>query len=519
MTSRYAPLFASIAALESNHREPELIPATCPFPFKQMYRGQSDILTKVVCGESFCLVSHTGFGKTPVFLSLTRDDAAIIIEPRKFLQHQCSVGYYTDYVLYGRSGYPCIYAESAAGAPCLLKESCDGTNYHDTCANASRACLNEPCDIFPANNTYQIYPCRDCEYIAAQREAQHQLALKKTVVVNFGNFWNLLKHAKTIVVDEADLFFREISKPVHLKYSTPKQHSGDELKVMLNREVTGLQQAAKDKDAKFRYKMQNLLYSVQFLQKNADLCFSYQRKDKIYIEIDPRNVNILSQKLFKNKRVIIVSATPGSFELPSHSAEIHQRCGIYFAPVGNLTSRSLKQNPYLLTQAARAITEISDYFDMVYDNEHVIIHAGNLATHAAGIYRLLGEDNCTLHTSGKLAETIADYLLSGKRYLIVAAAEYGMDAKWSKLQFSLKHPYPNLDERMRTLQRTMGPDFNAYYAGEARTRIIQLSGRNVRAFDDFGVTVFLDSKTLEDYQQHKMLYPTWFQNRVDSKVY
>jgi len=495
-----------------------MIPSKYEFPFESMYPGQDTILAKVQNESSFCLTPHTGFGKSPVFLSLTRNTPSIVIEPRKFLQHQIST-YYNDFVLYGRSGYSCTYARTAAEAPCLLKEDCSDTLYHEACERATKTCLNKPCDIFKVGDTFKVYPCHECVYIQAQREAQQRLSRNETVICNFGNFWNLLKLAKTVVVDEADLFFREISAPIGLKYSNPKKHAGDTIKVMMDREIAGLQKVTKTKDIALQYKIKNALYSAQFMQKHADLCFTYQRKDRIYVEVDPRNVNILSQKLFKDKRVIIVSATPGSFELPSYSAEIHQRCGIYFAPVGNLTSRSLKQNPYLLTQAARAITEISDYFDMVYDNEHVIIHAGNLATHAAGIHRLLGEDNCTLHTSGKLAETIADYLLSGKRYLIVAAAEYGMDAKWSKLQFSLKHPYPNLDERMRTLQRTMGPDFNAYYAGEARTRIIQLSGRNVRAFDDFGVTVFLDSKTLEDYQQHKMLYPEWFRNRVDTRCY
>jgi hypothetical protein len=172
-----------------------------------------------------------------------------------------------------------------------------------------------------------------------------------------------------------------------------------------------------------------------------------------------------------------------------------------------------------MNTAAKAITEISDHFDMVYDNEHIIIHSGNLTTHAQGIYKLLGADQCTLHQSGKLQETISDYLLSEKRYLIVASAEYGMDASWAKLQFILKFPYPTLDERMRTLERTMGPDFKAFYEGETRTRIIQMAGRNVRGFDDFGVTVCLDSKINDDYTRNRNRYPMWFQTRVDTRLY
>lgn len=520
MASRYTPLYEAIAKLEQNHKEPVLIPrGKLEFPFDTMYSGQFDILSKLQNQDSVCLTSHTGFGKSPCFLSLTRNTPSLVIEPRKFLQQQIS-GYYHDFVLYGRSGYKCQYASSAASAPCLLKEPCGQTHYRETCPDAKQTCMaTAECKIFPVKQTYQKFPCKDCEYLEAVKEAVRVIKSGGTVISNFGNFWNLLKHAETVVVDEADLFFREISAPIILRYSTPRKNEADSIQTLLDREVKGLQTAAKDPDASFRYKATNLLYNAQFLQANSELCFSYSRKDRIYIEIDPRNTNILSQKLFKDKRLIIVSATPGQFELPSYSASIHQRCGLYFVPAGNLTSKSLKQNPYLMNKAGNIIKELSDYFEMVYDNKRVIIHTGNLGLHASSIFNILGEENCTLHTAGKLAETIEKYLATDKRYLLVASSEYGLDAHWSKLQFSLKHPYPNLDERMNTLRRVMGPEFASFYDAQARTRIIQLSGRNCRSFGDFGVTVFLDSKTYDDYSRNPNVYPDWMRTRVDPRQY
>ena len=523
MSTRYTNLYSAISKLEANHQEPVLLPkGSIEFPFDSLYPGQKQILEQVA-DSSACITSHTGFGKTGVFLALTRDVASIIIEPRKHLQHQCSVGYYNDFVLYGRSGYTCKYAPTyalnAAHAPCLLKEDCGQTKYHDDCKSASKTCLNKECKVFPVNQTWMKYPCEDCEYLEAQKQATQVLRSNGTCIVNFGNFWSLVKSAKVVVVDEADLFFRSISAPMKLRYSTPKHDADKSIRELLVSEVSGLQKVAADKDASSRYKATNLLFNAQFMLANYELCFMYQRKDSFYIEIDPRNTNILSQKLFKNKRLIIVSATPGAFDLPSYSAQIHQRCGIYFVPVGNMTSRSLSTNPHLMTAAARAITEISDHFEMMYDNEHTIIHAGNLGTHATGIHRCLGPDNCVMHTAGKLAETISDYLLSDKRYLIVAAASHGGDWDWCKLQFVLKFPYPALDERMRTLERNMGPDFKAFYDNDARTQTIQVSGRNCRGYDSFGVTIMLDSKCHDDYEQNKSKYPEWFRDRVDSKVY
>lgn len=522
MTSRYSQLYDSISKLESNHKYADLVDSIPNFPFKQMYRGQHDILTKITSTESFCLTSHTGFGKTACFLSLIRDQPAIVIEPRKFLQKQVSDGYYHDFVLYGRSGYDCPFAWSAASAPCLLKEPCDQTAFRSTCKDAPKTCKEASCKVFAVNNVYHRYPCEKCAYNAAVRDAIKEVRSGNCVICNFGNFWTLLKYAKTVVVDEADLFFREVSAPIKLRYSNPKKNPDDDIRTLLSKEVQGLQKAATDSttDAKFRYAATNAMYSAQFLMSHHDLCFKYQRRDSYYIEVDPRNTSILLQKIFKDKRVIIVSATPGQFDLPSYSASIHQRCGIYFAPVGNLTSHSLKQNPYLMSSAAKAIAEISTYMELMYDADRVVVHCGNIGTHATGLFRILGEDDCILHESGRLAETIEKYLKSGKKYLLVAAAEYGADFEWCKLQFILKFPYPNLDERMRTLERTMGKEaFRKYYEGEARTRVIQMSGRNVRGFDDFGITISLDTKCYEDYVRNPEMYPDWYRQRIDVRCY
>jgi Rad3-related DNA helicase len=172
-----------------------------------------------------------------------------------------------------------------------------------------------------------------------------------------------------------------------------------------------------------------------------------------------------------------------------------------------------------MSSAAKAIAEISTYMELVYDADRVVVHCGNLGTHAASLYKILGDEDCILHSAGKLNETIDKYLASDKKYLLVASAEYGLDASWCKLQFILKFPYPTLDERTNTLKRSMGPDFAAYYAGEARQRVIQTAGRNVRGFNDFGVTICLDSKIYDDYTKNCHLYPKWFQERVDPGVY
>ena len=276
--SRYDPLFRAIATLESNTQSPSFLPAPKTFPFKTIYPGQSDILKRIDGLESFCLTSHTGFGKTPVFLSLTRGSPSIVIEPRKFLQHQ-TAKFFDDYVLYGRSGYHCPLSydasKTAATAPCMAKEDCDGTTYHETCPNANSTCLNKPCKIFKVGNGFKKYPCVQCDYMDAVAEATRRLRSGQTVICNFGNFWNLLKNADTVVVDEADLFFREISAPMKLKYSNPKKDIAD-IKSLLKKEISGLEADLKDAGFSKKYTAQNLLYSAQFLYQHYELCFLHR---------------------------------------------------------------------------------------------------------------------------------------------------------------------------------------------------------------------------------------------------
>ena len=221
--SRFSKLFDAIHALELNHKSPDMIPPVKNFPYKQMYRAQGEIITAIGESASGVLCSHTGFGKTAIFITLTRGKAALIIEPRIFLQQQVAA-YANDTMLFGRSRYTCPLSPSktAAMAPCLAKVECDGTTYHDTCPNANNTCLNKPCSIFEVNGEWHQYPCDRCEYNDALRKARGVLTSGGCIVANFGNFWPFVKSANVIVVDEAGLFFKEISKPMKLKYTKPK---------------------------------------------------------------------------------------------------------------------------------------------------------------------------------------------------------------------------------------------------------------------------------------------------------
>lgn len=564
----YPKLFRSISSLYSQTREPSFETPLMNFPLPKIYPEQQKIILaakkELESGSgSVALTSHTGFGKTAMILALTRGHPSVVIEPRKFLQKQCSEGYYGDFVLFGRSEYPCMHAPSASIAPCQRRISCETTTWHDQCKEASQTCLNRSCALFKSSEkqngtiTYMKYPCPGCQYIKAQQDAIAVLKNGGTVICNFANFWNLMKHVDMVVIDEADLFFREIAKPTRLEFSKPKEYPNDSIAQLLARELAGLRKALDTSPASQIYSIKNKIYNAAFLDKHAELCFKYQRKDRIYVEISPDKTGVLKDKLFKDKKLVIVSATLGDFDIPKLEGRIWQRRGIFYAPVGKMTARELKLKPFLMKRAAEQIETISGIAEGLYDTHQFVIHAGNIGTHATQLNALLGpdrsaikceicgekitdldpdeqdvkcpkcerkwhigEDVCTMHERGNLMRTIETFTSSTKRYLLVASAEYGADFGWCKVQFILKYPYPSLDDRMRTLEKTMGPvKFNQFYNGDARNRFIQQCGRNVRGFGDFGVTIVLDSKAHEDFSRNKDKYPEWFRESYDPKPY
>lgn len=371
------------------------------FPFDTMYQGQYDALVTLGKKEPVVLSSHTGSGKSAVFIAATTGEPTIIIEPRKFLQKQMADYFImsgTRYaLLFGRSEYTCNYAYNAGVAPCLRKTKCTATYYKNECGGYSPTCDKNPCNVFLAESEFHRYPCVVCDYFAAQKAAVDCLHASGTVICNFGNFRNLLTHCDNVVIDEADLFFREISNARVINTATSED---DDIKGMLTAELADLDRRMQTTATAQYYALKNAWYSIAFLLDNADLCFAYKRRnyktkeEKIYVEINPDNVNILKDKIFANKRVIIVTATPGNFDLPAVVYTVPQRCGIFYQPQGKLTANELSKQPWLLDNAINNfITPVSNLFSAMYGSKKFVVHCGNLGQHAARLMPCWGRIN------------------------------------------------------------------------------------------------------------------------------
>ena len=118
----YDHIISIVQEVHDNECKPKVDSSVyCSFPFDEMYRGQMLAIKTIIEEDRTLLCSHTGSGKSAVFLTAAHElsEPTIVIEPRKFLQKQIGE-YFDDFVIYGKGEYPCYWAPSAASAPCQV---------------------------------------------------------------------------------------------------------------------------------------------------------------------------------------------------------------------------------------------------------------------------------------------------------------------------------------------------------------------------------------------------------------
>jgi len=292
------------------------LPAYSSFPYDTVYEGQNEAIKTIMEEDKSLLCSHTGSGKSSVFLTAAHELElpTLVIEPRKFLQVQLGE-YFNDFVLFGKSEYKCFYADSAAHAPCAKIHTKDKQKY------------------FFVRNQYtwetdeKIYPCNGCEYFHARIEARKRLTDKSILIVNMGNFWIWRDAAKFIIVDEADEFFRSISSGIGLYDVTTKDINETDKDMTIisllekEREATEHKiEHIKEKkiievrDAKKLNALKTHLEKISFFQMNVEECFYYTKKTtkQVYVELRPDKIAVLVDKLFSDVKLCLVSATPSA---------------------------------------------------------------------------------------------------------------------------------------------------------------------------------------------------------------
>lgn len=520
-----------------------------PSPFTtSVWKGQNQSILEIIENEKVLFSSPTGSGKTLVFLVAARESKlpTLIIEPRKFLQKQVSEDYSIDsFTIYGKSEYRCPFLEiysnmelpTAESAPCGAKyKKGDIMVFKWVQLDGRVMDVVFPCVI--PHDPVDI----GCPYYEAREEAKNILKNKGIVVCNFGNFWLYKKHAKIIIIDEADEFFRAITQGMRMEYILPSEAKSMLLEeiirreyTFISREIASLHEAKSNaniqkeiiKISRMINKLERRKEKLKFFYANIGICFHYINKEKsdLYVDMLPNQSEVLCNRIFPNHKLCLVTATPtfSSSAFIESRYNLPSRAGIVYFPVAKMTHR------YLYTQnhadevfdiVAVQIKNIFNAFSKCFDTKKAVVHCGNLTKHAPNLKKRLEQDyHVAIHERGKQKESLDKFISGDKaQFLLITAAEYGIDFPPEiNLQFVLKVPYAPRDERMLAIKKKMGKkEFDIWYDQETLLRLIQGCGRVGRG-THFGMSFILDAKFEELYNKYKNIVPDWFIERLIQK--
>jgi hypothetical protein len=539
-------VLAKVDALRNKQVGVAAVPAKhISFPFDTAYPGQMSAYEKMMtCTDSCLLTSHTGSGKTAVFMTVAKNlkMPTLVIETRKFLQQQVARYDPEAVIIFGKNEYPCEHAWNAAVAPCWMQSEipkADQWESPDRCIecryNGPDRC---PCPtFFWSGFTEKVAhkACTDCAYKQAKLRAFGALQRGGIVVCNHGNFWGFLSHAKCVVVDEADAFVRAISAGIKLDDRVHWKDDMTSVETLLTQQRTITDASLKEiEDVAVKagwtseginehHRLSIMKNRINFFMENHSMAFAYRKQTKkiqgVFVEMKPSAAEAILRQTFKKKILFVVTATPSDFPTIDNVVDymVPQRTGIFYYPVGLMTVRNISQGrQYLLKEAAEQILDISEIFQIKYGTKKAVIHCGNLHEDYSGVVmNVLGPENCIMHTRGRLMNTLERFSSGGERFLLVVSAEHGADFHDIDLQFVLKVPFASMDERVRMLQKVMQKhEFDHWYAFDALNRLVQQCGRVGRGAGAFGCTFILDSKFDSLYNRYAQFLPGWFHTRL-----
>ncbi|MEM0324599.1 MAG: helicase C-terminal domain-containing protein [Desulfurococcaceae archaeon] len=123
----------------------------------------------------------------------------------------------------------------------------------------------------------------------------------------------------------------------------------------------------------------------------------------------------------------------------------------------------------------------------------------------------------TIVTGNNIHEDFEEWLKIPEGIIISAGLEEGIDLKGdiARVQILIKIPLFDLyhDPFMLWIKKEDPLLYNYYIV----RRIVQISGRICRSHDDFGMTIILDKRALDHYNQYAHLYPLYF--KVATKIF
>ncbi len=469
------------------------------FAMPQMRKGQVELLKGLYAStaRNKIMAAPTGIGKTLVMLAYASGKPTLIVEPDRGLQIQLRDKYQCT-ILMGRANYRC--------------------RDHHTTADVS------PCRFLdPSESTCS----KGCAWYDAHHKALDTLDNSGVVVTNSWNMWQFFQNVELVIFDE----FHKILSELTVRYEIPYEVTDTTgLAYLQNRNVdlnsrksvlwNQLKEHPDDADGAREYNaILNEIQSLMLFIENYEGSYIYEDDEHKYLKLD-KIATMSHIARHYNVAKLFVSATPVHIPdvdliVTTDTVSKLDNAPVVYYPIGKLTSFELGRHPDVLKHAASIINTIFEYFSEHGYTKKMIVHVGNTTTHM-GIARYLHMKHL-VHTKGELKEVYESFTHGDYDALLIASADAGYDFYGADfgLQFILKVPYPTRNSEWTSIGRKFGELYEQnLYSAETITQIVQAAGRICRGSDDVGMTVILDSKFADLFNNNREKFPEDFVDRL-----
>ena len=503
-----------------------------PFSFEKWRPYQQETVEQILNSKdkTTMLSAPTGSGKSLIAMSICKEyQRSLYLCHTKTLQDQLANDFKGIPILKGRNNYPCAYNRMTESS--FPQITCDD------------------CVVEMDEDTED-----DCKKSRCIYEVQKKIALKSqiailnmTYFITEANFIGRFSDCDMVTVDECDLLEKEILRFVSLSISDrqmerfnlePPQYKTkfESWKTWVNKYLPNIQKSLDLLNTQFKKGKQDIsflrmLKSTRSLQKKMEMFRDFVDETWIYEErgnkweFKPTWISQFMNDYFWNhaKRFVLMSATPPPYkllgledckriEIPSQFPKENRK--VIYDPVANLTHKTIyEERPKLL----KRVKEIIDS----YPNEKGLIHTVS--------YSLAEYLNANLYSERVMIHSGVDrsYVLEKFKHLdypailISPSMDRGVDLPYDSARWCIvcKVPFPDLSDKQVSARLYSGGSFGRqWYAQATASTLMQMTGRIVRAVDDYGTSWILDRQFENFYSKNAGLFYNWWTEALEFNV-
>ncbi len=508
-----------------------------PVKFKEWRPYQRDTIARILNSDKrfFVLEATTGSGKSPIGIAVSNlminrfDKKAKVyyVASTKQLQKQLLIDFPYAKVVKGRANFQCIIDPNLTADDCVFEANGQGARH---------------CPAY-----------RACHYFKQRDEAlKAALSVHNYAYFLHAQLAGLFNSCDLLILDEAHLAENQLMNFIAFHFpksnfdlaetsfpSESREATLETLKGMipfLKDKISSMEpfigEGSDPKEVKLlkRYKRlrDKINRFLDYYEKNWLFYYNMDNRKsfKSYVEFKPvwadKFADIFWKPVEEGGKILHMSATIG--EVKMHS----ELLGISPDEVDSIALPStfpVEHRPIVLRSVGRlSRNHYNDNKDkmIVGIDEIIERHKGEkgiIQTISYKIQQDIVEGSAFSHlmiaptSDDNKALALEEFELSKDKILVSPAYSVGVDlegdlARW---QIVVKVPFPYLgDEQVRIRQR----ENDRWYKVQAANTLIQMCGRIVRSYDDYGTTYLLDKNFYWLLNEYRDLFPDWFMASV-----